>query len=75
MAAWSGGENMSDTGHSRDATFRQMIEKFIDEMVSVHGFTFEEARRIAKNELQRSYDERAKLRRCRLRLVQNDNPG
>jgi hypothetical protein len=63
---------MSDTDRRRDATFRQVIEKFMNEMVRVHGFTFEEARRIAKNELQRAYDERAMLRRSRFRLIQND---
>jgi hypothetical protein len=44
---------MSDTRSRRGATFRQMIEKFVDEMVSVHGFMPAEARRIATNELQR----------------------
>jgi hypothetical protein len=66
---------MSDTRSRRGATFRQMIEKFVDEMVSVHGFMPAEARRIATNELQRGCDERAALRRSRFSLIQNDKPG
>jgi hypothetical protein len=63
---------MSDTGSRRAGTFRQMIEKFIDEMVSVHGFTPAEARKIAANELKRACDERAALRRSNFRVIQND---
>ena len=49
---------MSDTARRQDATFRQMLEKFMNKMVTVHGFSPEEARHIVKGELQRAYDVR-----------------
>ena len=43
---------MSEADHLRDERFRQMLEKFLNDMVSVHGFSFAEAQRIATEEIQ-----------------------
>jgi len=54
---------MNDTDGSQDATIRKMFESLMNKMVTVHGFSPEEARHIVKGELLRAYDERTKLRR------------
>ena len=53
---------MNDTDCSPNATIRKMLESFISKMVTVHGFSAEEARQIVKGELQRAYVERGKSR-------------
>jgi hypothetical protein len=53
---------MTDTECSQDATIRKMLESLMNKMVTVHGFSPEEARHIVKGELLRAYDERTKSR-------------
>ncbi len=36
---------MSEADHFRDERFRQMLEKFLNAIVIVHGFSFAEAQR------------------------------
>jgi hypothetical protein len=61
---------MSEADHLRDERFRQMLEKFLNDMVSVHCFSFAQAQRIATEEIKRAYDERFKIRRSRLTVIE-----
>jgi len=58
---------MSEADHFRNERFPQMLEKFLNDMVSVHGFSFAKAPRIATEEIQRAYDEirRSRFTGCR----------
>jgi len=40
-----------------------MVENFINKMVTVHGFSPEEARQIVRSELEGAFDERSRSRR------------
>jgi hypothetical protein len=52
----------------RDAAFRRMYV-LMNKMVTNHGFSPEEARKLIKRELQREYDQRIGLRRSTFRVV------
>jgi hypothetical protein len=60
---------MSEADRFRDERFQQMLEKFLREMVTVHGRASAEAQRIATEEIQRAYDERIKVRRSRFTVI------
>jgi hypothetical protein len=46
-----------------------MIEVFEEKMITVYGFTPEEARMVVHGELQREYDQRGEARRSQTRLI------
>jgi len=60
---------MSDIGFDRDEQFRLMMEKFIANMVTVSGFTFEEAGKVVQG-MKRECDPQAKPGRVRFRVIE-----
>lgn len=47
---------MRNTDYNQDEQFRQMLERFLDRLMTVHGCSREETR-FSKDELQRAYNE------------------
>ena len=58
-----------------EAAFRQMVERFLRNLVTVHGFTYEEARMTIGAELQREHDRRIMQRRSNIKVIQNNQPS
>lgn len=50
--------------------FKSTIENLLQEMVTVHGFTFAEASAVVHGELQREYDQRVQSRRASFRVIE-----
>jgi hypothetical protein len=61
---------MSETDFEDDKNFKSMIENFLQEMVTDHGFTFTTATAVVLGELQREYDQRVKSRRASFRVIE-----
>lgn len=64
---------MCNTDYNQDEQFRQILERFLNRLVTGHGRSLEETR-YSKEEWQRAYDEQKKLRRSNFRLVHKDEP-
>ena len=58
-----------------EAALRQMVERFLQNLVTVHGLPYEEARMTVGSELQREYDRRIMHRRSSFRVIQNNQPS
>jgi hypothetical protein len=61
---------MGETDFENDKNFKRMIENFLQEMVTDHGFTFTAASALVLEELQREYDQRVKSRRASFRVIE-----
>jgi hypothetical protein len=61
---------MRETDFENDKNFKSTIENLLQEMVTVHGFTFAEASAVVHGELQREYDQRVQLRRASFRVIE-----
>ena len=64
---------MSDTDPNQDEVFPQMLERFFNRLMTVHGLSHEEAW-ITKGELKRAYDERKRRRRSNFTLIRGEKP-
>ncbi len=64
---------MCNTDYSQDEQFRQMLEQFLNRLITVHGRSREETR-FSKDELQRAYDARKELRRSNFRFIHGNEP-
>lgn len=64
---------MCNTDYNQDEQFRQILERFLNRLVTGHGRSLEETR-YSKEECQRAYDEQKRLRRSNFRLVHKDEP-
>lgn len=62
---------MSETDFDRDTEFQRMIGAFLNKMITVHGFRFEEAYAVVHGEIQREYDQRVGARRASFTLIEN----
>lgn len=61
---------MSATDPDSDEKFQHMMGTFLNEMVTVYGFRFDEAYAIVYGEIKREYDQRIRDRRASFRLVE-----
>jgi tRNA-dihydrouridine synthase len=64
---------MCNTDYSQDEQFRQMLEQFLNRLITVHGRSREETR-FSKAELQRAYDAQKKLRRSNFTFIHGNEP-
>jgi hypothetical protein len=64
--------SMRNTDYNQDEQFRQMLEQFLNRLMTVHGRS-EEAR-FSNDGLQRAYDDQKKLRRSNFNLIHGDEP-
>lgn len=63
---------MTDIDFKSDEKFYHMIKKLMDDMVTEHGFSFEQASTFVRAELQRENDKRAKLRRANFQVISGE---
>jgi hypothetical protein len=61
---------MGEKDFESDKNFKRMIEDFLHEMVTDHGFTFKAACAVVLEELQREYDQRVKSRLASFRVIE-----
>lgn len=61
---------MSISDFEKDQQFPSMIGTFLNDMITQHGFTFEEAYAVAHGEIMREYDQRIRERRASFKLVE-----
>ena len=62
---------MTEAGiHDKD--YKQIIERFLSDLVRDQGLTFADARAFVRKELQREYNDRLRARRASFRVIRDE---